>query len=159
MPGTGPGVLRKTSVRKRERIIRFLSRPRDKDIHTLGDTPVTFRGTLRFTLWLIHLFEWKDPSRIITALHEYKKKYIKVRSEVGVRRDGEFGAGGDSGAGRVDVGGIAAGGIATISLAVTSTGGMSGIAFLVKTMMPTDGSYLPCGRKPASRLPTRHCCK
>jgi hypothetical protein len=51
---------------------------RDKDIHTLGDTLLHFKGTLRFTLWLIHLFEWKNPARIITQLHEFKKKYIKV---------------------------------------------------------------------------------
>jgi hypothetical protein len=51
---------------------------RDKDINTLGNTLLHFKGMLRFTLWLIHLFEWKDPARIITALHEYKKKFIKV---------------------------------------------------------------------------------
>jgi len=51
---------------------------RDKDIHTLGNTLLHFKGTLRFTVWLIHLFEWKNPVRIITELHEYKKKYIKV---------------------------------------------------------------------------------
>lgn len=51
---------------------------RDKDIHTLGNTLLHFKGTLRFTVWLIHLFEWKNPARIITALHEYKKKYIRV---------------------------------------------------------------------------------
>lgn len=51
---------------------------RDKDIDTLGNTLLHFKGTLRFTLWLIHLFEWKDPARIITALHEFKKKFIKV---------------------------------------------------------------------------------
>jgi len=49
---------------------------RDKSIDTLGNTLLHFKGTIRFTLWLIHLFEWKDPVRIITALHEYKKKFI-----------------------------------------------------------------------------------
>jgi hypothetical protein len=51
---------------------------RDKNINTLGNTLLHFKGTLRFTLWLILLFEWKNPARIITALHEYKKKFIKV---------------------------------------------------------------------------------
>ena len=51
---------------------------RDNNINTLGNTLLHFKGTLRFTLWLIHLFEWKNPARIITALHEYKKKFMTV---------------------------------------------------------------------------------
>jgi hypothetical protein len=51
---------------------------RDKNINTLGNTLLHFKGTLRFTLWLIHLFEWKDAVRIITTLHEFKKKFIRV---------------------------------------------------------------------------------
>ena len=54
---------------------------RDKNIDTLGKTLLHFKGTLRFTLWLIHLFEWKNPARIIAALHEYKKKYITVSGQ------------------------------------------------------------------------------
>ena len=53
---------------------------RDKSINTLAAALVHFRGTLRFTIWLIHLFEWKDPARIIDLLHGYKKTFIKVNT-------------------------------------------------------------------------------
>lgn len=60
---------------------------RDKSIDTLASALVHFKGTLRFTIWLIHLFEWKNPVRIIDLLHGYKKTYIKVNAPaMGVSR-------------------------------------------------------------------------
>ncbi|WCT10390.1 DUF5995 family protein [Mucilaginibacter jinjuensis] len=51
---------------------------RDKTIHNLGNSIVDTSGFMRLTVWLIHLFEWKKPSRIIKALNEYQKKKIVV---------------------------------------------------------------------------------
>jgi len=51
---------------------------RDSDIAKLAGTITRLRGTLRFTVWLIHLFEWKDARRIIRELREYKKAFIHV---------------------------------------------------------------------------------
>jgi hypothetical protein len=54
---------------------------RDKTITQLAEGLVSAKGILRFTLWLIHLFEWKRPSRVIKALYTYKKKSFTI-SEV-----------------------------------------------------------------------------
>lgn len=51
---------------------------RDKNITQLAQSLVHANPLLRFTLTVIHLFEWKKPSRIIKALSEYKKAYLKV---------------------------------------------------------------------------------
>ncbi|HVU56628.1 MAG TPA: DUF5995 family protein [Puia sp.] len=51
---------------------------RDKDIAQLANTLVHLRGTLWFTVWLIHLFEWKDVRRIVRELREYKRTFIHV---------------------------------------------------------------------------------
>lgn len=51
---------------------------RDKDIATLGKTLADTTGFLAFTLGIIHLFEWKDPRRIIAELDGYKKAFIKA---------------------------------------------------------------------------------
>lgn len=51
---------------------------RDKDIAKLGSTLVHFRAMLRLTVWVIHLFECKDPKRIIEVLQDYKKTFIHV---------------------------------------------------------------------------------
>jgi hypothetical protein len=52
---------------------------RDKDVSTLGKALTKSSGFLRFTIWLIHLFERKNPARIIAVLEGYKKKFIKAR--------------------------------------------------------------------------------
>ena len=52
---------------------------RDKDIAKLGNTLVHFRAMLRLTVWVIHLFECKDPKRIIEVLQNYKKTFIRVK--------------------------------------------------------------------------------
>ena len=51
---------------------------RDKDIAKLGSTLVHFRAMLRLTVWVIHLFECKNPKRIIEVLQDYKKTFIHV---------------------------------------------------------------------------------
>jgi hypothetical protein len=47
---------------------------RDKTIAQLGTDLIRVKGLAGFTCRLIHLFEWKKPSRIIRALQEYQKK-------------------------------------------------------------------------------------
>jgi hypothetical protein len=51
---------------------------RDKDIARLGNTLVHFRGMLKLTVWVIHLFECKDPKRIIEVLQDYKKAFMHM---------------------------------------------------------------------------------
>lgn len=52
---------------------------RDKDIAKLASTLVNNSGFLKFTLGIIHLFEWKDPKKIVRELYGYKKKFLKAR--------------------------------------------------------------------------------
>ena len=49
---------------------------RDNNIAALGQSLVHANPILRFTLWIVHLFEWKKPSRIINVLTAYKKEYL-----------------------------------------------------------------------------------
>ncbi|MDH7460347.1 DUF5995 family protein [Chitinophagaceae bacterium 26-R-25] len=59
---------------------------RDKTITKLAEGLVSAKGILRFTLWLIHLFEWKRPSKVINALYTYKKKdFTKSDIEAGAK--------------------------------------------------------------------------
>jgi hypothetical protein len=51
---------------------------RDKNITQLAESMVHANTLLTITLWIIHLFEWRKPSRIIKALREYQKTYLKV---------------------------------------------------------------------------------
>lgn len=51
---------------------------RDNDVYKLGKGIVDTRGLLRFTTFIIHLFEKKNPARITRILDTYKKTYIKV---------------------------------------------------------------------------------
>src|SRR3984885_4673850 len=46
---------------------------RDQTIYQLGTGLVKTKGFMRFTIWLIHLFEWKNPAKIIKLLHEATK--------------------------------------------------------------------------------------
>lgn len=51
---------------------------RDKTIAELAKGLAKPGGVLRFTTWLIHLFEWRNPAKIIHELRYYRKAYIKV---------------------------------------------------------------------------------
>lgn len=51
---------------------------RESSIKKLGESLRSTRGLISFTTWIIHLFEWKSPRKIIKALHTYQKKYIKT---------------------------------------------------------------------------------
>jgi hypothetical protein len=51
---------------------------RDQTIKKLADGLIHMQGFLRFTVWLIHLFEWKNPARIIRAMHDGSKVKIVV---------------------------------------------------------------------------------
>jgi Family of unknown function (DUF5995) len=50
---------------------------RDHGIQQLADQLVKEKGLIRFTIWLIHVFEWKTPSKIIKVLNEYKKQKLE----------------------------------------------------------------------------------
>lgn len=52
---------------------------RDKDIWMLGKAIVDTKGLLAITVWIIHLFENKIPSKITGILNSYKKAYLTVR--------------------------------------------------------------------------------
>jgi hypothetical protein len=49
---------------------------RDADISRLGASLVNNSGFLKFTLGIIHLFEWKDPKRIVRELYGYKREFL-----------------------------------------------------------------------------------
>lgn len=51
---------------------------RDGVIQKLGLSLLKPKGLIRITMWLIHLFEWKNPARVIKAFYKYEKKYISV---------------------------------------------------------------------------------
>jgi len=52
---------------------------RDTSIRKLAEGLLRPAGKLiRFTVWIIHLFEWKNPRRIIETLYKSKKTYIRV---------------------------------------------------------------------------------
>jgi hypothetical protein len=53
-------------------------RQRDVTISKLGASLVKTKGFMRFTIWVIHLFEWKRITAVIKALNEYQKKRIVV---------------------------------------------------------------------------------
>jgi hypothetical protein len=51
---------------------------RDKDIAKLAGALIKSSGLIRLTLWVVHVFEWKNPKKIIHILHTYKKKFMRV---------------------------------------------------------------------------------
>jgi Family of unknown function (DUF5995) len=53
---------------------------RDTDIATLAGDLAHTNGFLRFTLWIVHLFEWKNPGKIIAELYGYKKSVMHAAS-------------------------------------------------------------------------------
>ncbi|WP_183560853.1 DUF5995 family protein [Mucilaginibacter sp. SP1R1] len=53
---------------------------RDKTIAQLAGGLAHATGVMRITLWFIHIFEWKKPSKIIQVLHEYQKQKIVINT-------------------------------------------------------------------------------
>jgi hypothetical protein len=53
---------------------------RDTAIATLAADLAHTTGFLRFTLWIIHLFEWKNATRIIAELYGYKKTFMQAKN-------------------------------------------------------------------------------
>jgi hypothetical protein len=51
---------------------------RDKDIYQLGGGIIEVEGLLKITVFIIYLFGYKNPARIIEVLNTYKKTYLKV---------------------------------------------------------------------------------
>jgi hypothetical protein len=54
----------------------FITR-RDAEIAELGETLTQSSGVLKFGIFLIHLFEWKNVKAIIEVLSDYKKPFKK----------------------------------------------------------------------------------
>lgn len=63
---------------KAEEIAKIVA-ARDVTIATLAEGLTHARGLMRVTLWVIHLFEWKRPSRIIRVLHDGAPAVVKVQ--------------------------------------------------------------------------------
>lgn len=53
-------------------------RERDQNIFTLGSSLIHQKGLMAFTVWLIHVFEKKDPKKIINILNSAKKTHFTV---------------------------------------------------------------------------------
>jgi hypothetical protein len=53
---------------------------RDKDITKLARALIVSKGMIGITMWIIHLFEWKNPGKIIRAVYGSKKKFMKAAS-------------------------------------------------------------------------------
>lgn len=52
---------------------------RDATIAQLGESLIHGTGfPMKFTLWLIHVFEWHNPSKIIRTLDQYQKQKLTV---------------------------------------------------------------------------------
>lgn len=52
---------------------------RDKTIAELAGGLLSASGLMKITLWLIHLFEWKNPARIIRELRYKRPAIIKTK--------------------------------------------------------------------------------
>ena len=51
---------------------------RDNNILQLGKSLIDQKGLVAFTIWVIHLFEWKNIEKIIEALSGEKKQHFTV---------------------------------------------------------------------------------
>ena len=51
---------------------------REQDVTKIAQSLIHATQLLRLTLWVIHLFEWKNPSKIIKMMNESKKPYLKM---------------------------------------------------------------------------------
>ena len=49
-------------------------------IKKLGLALLSSKGLIKITMWIIHLFEWKKPRKIIQVLYDSKKNFIHVDS-------------------------------------------------------------------------------
>jgi hypothetical protein len=49
---------------------------RDNSIQQLAGELIHQKGLIRFTIWLIHIFEWKNPRKILNVLSVYQKRRI-----------------------------------------------------------------------------------
>lgn len=58
---------------------------RDQNVFQLGKSLVGQTGALAFTIWLIHLFEWKNPAKVINALNDNQKKHFTIGKNLAVR--------------------------------------------------------------------------
>jgi len=65
---------------------------RDDTIAQLGTSLLEPKGVLRFTRWLIHLFEWRNAAKVIQVFYKAEKLYITVNqnSSVSVRQVGQL---------------------------------------------------------------------
>src|SRR5690606_32939525 len=54
---------------------------RDTTIAELAAGLAKPKGVLKFTTWVIHLFEWKNVVKVIHELRFYRRNYIKVNKE------------------------------------------------------------------------------
>ncbi|SDF62653.1 hypothetical protein SAMN05216464_12218 [Mucilaginibacter pineti] len=63
--------------RKNEDYLNAITK-RDDDINKLGLGIINPVGLLHFTVWVIHLFETRNPAKVTGILNTYKKTYIKV---------------------------------------------------------------------------------
>lgn len=52
---------------------------RDGSIKKLAEALKQPKGLIRFTTFIIFLFEWKSPRKIIAALYKYHKVYIRAK--------------------------------------------------------------------------------
>ncbi len=52
---------------------------RDANISQLAQSLVHANPLLKFTLWVVHMFEWRRADKIIKTLKEYEKVYIKLK--------------------------------------------------------------------------------
>src|SRR5690606_16765818 len=57
-----------------------MSFARDKSIGDLATGLTRARGLMKLTLWTIHLFEWKNPARIMSVLREGGPAIIKAKT-------------------------------------------------------------------------------
>lgn len=64
--------------RKKDEAFSNCIKLRDESIHQLGQSLVHANAMLRFTLWVIRLFEWKRPRKIIDVLHKTEKAYLSA---------------------------------------------------------------------------------
>jgi hypothetical protein len=51
---------------------------RDESITQLAESLVHANTLLKISLWVIYLFEWKRPARVIAAMHDKQKRFLKV---------------------------------------------------------------------------------
>ena len=51
---------------------------RERDMEKLASNLLETTPLIRFTLWVIHVAEWKKPARIVKVMHESKKPYLKM---------------------------------------------------------------------------------